>query len=203
MGLMNCQFLRKALACVFISMAFIEIAQALPSSESNKKAQGISLQETTNDQVITMLQSSDSELVTQAVYEIMRRGEPMIPFLMRLKGDTKLFRGRELGDPRSSHSVPLEVVKNKVSRESVITNEVAALYLISAIYYGNRVFASCWLADASLPRDERKPQNSPYLIAKAWEAMENWANELKKEKLDSLRTKKFYPLKNSGVTFFN
>ena len=58
------------------------------------------------------------------------------------------------------------------------------------------------LADASLPPDERKPQNSPYLIAKAWEALENWVKELKKENLDSLRAKKFYPLKNSGVTFF-
>jgi hypothetical protein len=202
MALMKCQSLRKALACVIISIAFVEIAQALPITIWNKKAQGISMQEKTIEQVISMLQSRDRELAKQAVYEIMRRGEPMIPFLMRLKGDTRPFLGEELGDPRSSDAVPLEVVKGKISRESIVTNEVAALYLISAIYYGIRLFASCWLADASIPRGERKPQNSPYLIAKAWEAVENWANELKKENLDSLRAKKFDPLKSSGVTFF-
>jgi hypothetical protein len=202
MALVNNQSLWKALACVIILMAFVEIAQAAPNPKWNKKAEVVSMQEKTNEQVIGMLQSRDQDLATQAVYEIMRRGEPMIPFLMRLKGDTRMFQGRELGDPRSSTSIPLEVIKGRVSRESIITNEVAALYLISAIYYGNRLFASAHLADATLPREERKPQNSSNLIAKAWEAVENWANELKKENLDSLRAKKFDPLKSSGVTFY-
>ena len=51
-------------------------------------------------------------------------------------------------------------------------------------------------------KEERRPQNNSYLIAKAWEAVENWVNELKKESLDSLKSKKFNPLKNSGVTFY-
>jgi hypothetical protein len=202
MALTNCQSLQKALACAIISITFVEIAQASPIPEWNEKARVISMQEKTNEQVVGMLQSRDRELATQAVYEIMRRGEPMIPFLMRLKGDARMFQGKELGDPRSSRLVPLDVVKGRVSQESIVTNEVAALYLISAIYYGNRLFASCWLADASLPREERRPQNSSYLIAKAWEAVENWANELKKENLDSLRAKKFHPLKSSGVAFY-
>jgi hypothetical protein len=202
MALANSQSLRMALACVTISMAFVEIAQAAPIPKWNKKVRVVSMQEKTNEQVVSMLQSRDRELATQAVYEIMRRGEPMIPFLMHLKGDARMFQGRELGDPRSSIAVPLEVDKGRVSRESIVTNEVAALYLISAIYYGNRVFASPWLADASLPPEERRAQNSSYLISKAWEAVENWVNELKKESLDSLKSKKFNPLKNSGVTFF-
>jgi len=202
MVLVNSQLLRKVLVCSVISMALIEIAEVLPSPRQNKKVQGIGMQEKTNEQVISMLQSRDRELATQAVYEIMKRGEPMIPLLMSQKGDTKLFNGKELGDPRSSKSIPLQVVKNKVSQELIITNEIAALYLISAIYYGNRVFASAYLVDASLPPTERRPQNSPTLIAKAWESVENWASELKKENLDSLRAKKFNPLKNSGVSFF-
>src|SRR5262245_34411984 len=202
MALTNCQSLQKALACAIISITFVEIAQASPIPEWNEKARVISMQEKTNEQVVGMLQSRDRELAAQAVYEIMRRGEPTIPFLMRLKGDARMFQGRELGDPRSSISVPLEVDKGRVSRESIVTNEVAALYLISAIYYGNRVFASPWLVDASLPTEERKPQNSSYLISKAWEAVDNWVNELKKESLDSLKSKKFNPLKNSGVAFF-
>jgi hypothetical protein len=132
MALTNCQSLQKALACAIISMTFVEIAQASPIPEWNKKVWVVSMQEKTNEQVVGMLQSRDRELATQAVYEIMRRGEPMIPFLLRLKGDTRLFQG----------------------------------------------------------------------IAKAWEAVENWANELKKENLDSLRAKKFDPLKSSGVTFY-
>jgi len=202
MALTNCQSLRKALVCAIILMAFIEIAQAAPNPKWNKKVRVVSMQEKTNEQVIGMLQSRDRELATQAIYEIMRRGEPMIPLLTHLKGDTRMFQGEELGDPRVSRIVPLQEAKGRISRESIVTNEVAALYLISAIYYGNRVFASPWLADASLPRDERIPQNSSYLIAKAWESVENWVNELKKESLDSLRAKKFYPLKNSGVTFY-
>jgi hypothetical protein len=202
MAPVNGQSLRKALACVTISMAFFEIAQTAPILKWNKKVWMVSMQDKTNEQVIGMLQSRDRELATQAVHEIKRRGEPMIPFLMRLKGDTRLFQGDELGDPRSSTAVPLEVVKGRISRESVVTNEVAALYLISAIYYGNSLFASPYLADASIPPNERRPQNSSYLIEKAWEAVENWANELKKENLDALRAKKFDPLKSSGVTFY-
>jgi hypothetical protein len=203
MALVSCRSLRNAPACVLISMALIGIAQAFPSHKSDKKAQNVSMQEKTHEQVVSTLQSRDRQLATQAVHEIMKRGEPMILFLMHLKGDTRLFEGEDLGDIRSSKAVPLQVVKSKISQESIVTNEVAALYLISAIYYGNRLFASPWLADATLPRKERKPQNSSYLIAKAWEAVEKWTNELKKENLDSLRAKKFDPLKNSGVTFFD
>src|SRR5262249_61530446 len=108
MILINCQLLQRVLVCVAISMASIEMAQALPSPKDrctirftferlmnakirckssdldrsreepinatickqNKQVQGVSMQEKTNEQVISMLQSDDRELATQAVYEI-------------------------------------------------------------------------------------------------------------------------------------
>ena len=154
---------------------------------------------------------SDSELINAlssiressgAPDEIVHRGARMIPLLLKVKGDQRpAFAG--LGHHLSATPTMVAVDPSKVVPGETLTMEVAALYLICAIYHNTVEFAqSPYLSDLSLPVAKRKALNSPDRLAKAWESVEKWNKRLEGSTIENLRSQKDDPLKGSGVAFW-
>jgi hypothetical protein len=81
--------------------------------------------------------------------------------------------------------------------------EVAALYLICAIYHNTIEFAqSPYLTDLRLPVNKRDGRNSPELVARAWQAVEEWSRRLDSTTIRELHSRKDDPLRGSGVHFW-
>lgn len=168
-------------------------------------------------------QPTEQELINQFLYDdsieggkaIFERGERMIPLLMKLKGNRDFFWPLGLGNPGAAKAWKLPVQGKGVKLEAgktvydtdmdtdVVTKEVAALYLICAIYHKNLQFAQTpLLTDLSLPLEKRRDRNTKELVDKAWTAAEAWAEVMKKEGLSSLQAKHHDPLKGSYVAFW-
>ena len=99
----------------------------------------------TDAELLEQLASSNVEIADRAADMIVARGERMIAPLMKLKGDKRLFAGLLVrntspanfvfgpsGDPKQDEKL-LKLGK-------LVTIEVAALYLISAIYFESQHF---------------------------------------------------------------
>jgi hypothetical protein len=79
------------------------------------------------------------------------------------------------------------------------------LYLISAIYFESRDFASSgFLVDKALPEEKRGPAaNTPSLLKKAWATTEKWITDLETYGIVYLRcTEKRSPLDGSNTAFY-
>jgi len=84
-----------------------------------------------------------------------------------------------------------------------LTMEVAALYLICAVYHNTVEFAqSPYLSDLRLPAGKRDALNSPDLVSRAWQAVEEWKRGLDRTTIQQLRSRKDDPLQGSGVHFW-
>jgi hypothetical protein len=154
-----------------------------------------------DDEVIAALSSHDAKEAHQAVEEIMRRGERMIPLLTTCKGNTSFFYGYGLGHHSSSFLIPLPRRSDEVNEGNFITVEVAALYLISAIYHQTLEFADApYLTDGSPVEWQRF--NTPERVKKAWASAETWMQAYKHEGMESLRSKHQSPLSVSKVHFW-
>lgn len=154
-----------------------------------------------DEQVIAALSSQDAEAAHQAVEEIMKRGERMIPLLMVCKGNASFFYGPGLGHHSSSFLIRLPKGNEEVNDGSFVTIEVAALYLISAIYHRGLEFADApYLTDGTPVEWQRF--NTPQRVGRAWNAVEIWMCALKAEGLDSLRAKQQSPLSAADVHFW-
>lgn len=168
-------------------------------------------------------QPTEQELINQFLYDdsieggkaILERGERMIPLLMKLKGNRDFFWPLGLGNPGAAKAwqfpvqgkgAKLEEGKSVYDTDTdtdVVTQEVAALYLICAIYHKNLQFAqNPLLTDLSLPPEKRRARNTKELVDKAWIAAEAWAEAMKKEGLSSLQAKHHDPLRGSNVAFW-
>ena len=160
---------------------------------------------------VSLISKSDSELVnelssrrgaTDARDEIVRRGVRLIPLLLKVKGDKRpayTALGFHLSaTPTRIANTPPDVVPGKT-----LTMEVAALYLICAIYHNSVEFAqSPYLTDRRLPANRRTTLNSPELLARAWQSVEEWSKRLDSSTIEKLRSLKDEPLRGSGVGFW-
>jgi len=153
------------------------------------------------------LASTDANQATQAALEIFRRGERMIPYLMKLKGRKSIYLGYCLNDSQGGVGVrePSEDTDPKDADPDngwYVTVEVASLYLISAIHYQNLSFAAApYLTGTKDVRNWR--YNTPKRVRRAWKAMEKWYARFKKEGIAKLRQSDEFPLKTARVQFRN
>lgn len=187
-----------SLGLALLILTFTSVAQG---QQPNQQQSSNSL---TDAELLGQLASPDRQTADAAAALILERGERMLAPLMKLHGDKRLYAGflhrtrtdswfGGTGDPKND--------KELVKRGYVITVEVAALYLISAIHYGTFSFASLpYLTD--LTAEYRDQQNTPKLIGKAWKATEKWYRRLTESGLEKLRAADDYPLKNSQVEFW-
>jgi hypothetical protein len=154
-----------------------------------------------DEQVIAALSSQDAEVAHQAVEEVMKRGERMIPFLIGCRGNVNFFYGYGLGHHSSSFLIPLPKGNDVVNDGSFVTVEVAALYLISAIYHKTLEFADApYLTDGTSVEWQRF--NTTERVGRAWSGVEIWLRALKAEGLKCLRAKHKSPLSGIDVHFW-
>lgn len=162
----------------------------------------------TQNQLVT---KSDSELInalssiresTGAPDEIIHRGVRMIPLLLNVKGDQRPAFAA-LGHHLSATPTRVAINPSDVVPGETLTMEVAALYLICAIYHNTVEFAqSPYLTDLRLPVGKRDALNSPELVARAWQSVEEWNRRLDRTTIKKLRSSKDDPLHGSGVAFW-
>jgi len=170
----------------------------------------------TNDSLNSNLQKSliaksDSELINElsslrgannARDEIVQRGARMIPLLLNVKGDQRPAL-TALGHHLSATPTRVALSPSDVEPGITLTMEVAALYLICAIYHNTVEFAqSPYLTDLRLPVGKRDARNSPELLARAWQSVEEWSRRLDGTTIKKLRSSKDDPLHGSGVAFW-
>jgi hypothetical protein len=159
------------------------------------------MQNLTDERIIVELKSHNEEEAHHAVEEIMQRGERMIPLLLQTKGNNQAFYGYGLGNHLAAFAFPSPTGDKKLDEGRVITVEVAALYLISAIYHKTLEFAQApYLTDGTSVKWQKF--NTPRRVISAWESVEKWARMLKTQGLESLRAKQCDPLKWSVVDFW-
>ena len=152
-------------------------------------------------ELMSAFASTDKETAHQAVVEVMKRGERLIPLLMQRKGDKRPFWGYGLGDPNSAFLRPLPSGNAKRDESRVLTIEVAALYLISAIFYESLEFAqAAYLTDDTPVKEHRF--NTVARVSAAWRSVEPWSERLKTEGLKALRSRKDSPLGASKTRFW-
>jgi hypothetical protein len=161
-----------------------------------------------DEELVKGLAAEDPREATKTAIEIFNRGERILPLLIKLKGNRVVFSGYCLGDPLAAmgtlgphDDATSEEIKSNVRAGRYVTNEVVALYLISAIYYDNLAFAQVpYLTGNKRVKDYK--YNTPNRIEKAWTATERWHKRLEKEGLEQLREEKEAPLSSSEVHFY-
>lgn len=165
------------------------------------QAKEIVMQDLSDDEIISALSSQIPLEAHHGVKEIFHRGERMIPLLLKRKGDKREFHGYGFGNPLSAFYVFTPQQNTRVAKGSVITVEVAALYLISGIYYKTLEFAEApYLTDGSNVRNLNF--NTSKRVSAAWASVEKWSRSLEKAGMQSLRSTGHSPLKGSLVYFW-
>jgi hypothetical protein len=169
-------------------------------SQTNTKA-NVSLTTLSDMELISKFGSEEKIDKTPIAIEIFSRGEKMIPFLMNLKGNRLIYDGYCLGDPNGADSISLI----PVVEGSVVYIEVAALYLINAIYFNNLHFANVpYLSDKKQDKVtglKSNDYNSSKRLKKAWDSTEKWFKKVQKEGLEKLKVSNEFPLKANNLYF--
>jgi hypothetical protein len=157
-------------------------------------------------QLLEKLASRDEKNVDSAIDETLRRGEKMISLLIGLKGQRQTFGGRLSRRENASTLVFEPKSKNNktlLKEGKLVTLEVAALYLINAIYFETLdISQSPYLTDLSVPKEKRQAANTPAVIEKAWKSVEEWYRKEKIKGLENVRKNQESPFQNGEVRFW-
>ncbi|MCB2262165.1 MAG: hypothetical protein LGR52_04395 [Candidatus Thiosymbion ectosymbiont of Robbea hypermnestra] len=163
-------------------------------------------------ELVYRLTSRDFKKSSPAAVEVVRRGDRLFEQLFALSSDQRYFTGRSLMDPTANMLLPVplegfEIPKSK--RNWVITVEVAALYLISAIYHNDIHFARVPLLYPENPRSRLhgdaksdKPGNTEERVERAHKAIDAWIQAWRKYGLDALRSQGHHPLSGSNLRWY-
>lgn len=160
-----------------------------------------SMQNLKDEQVIAALSSHNAEAAHRAVGEIMHRGNRMIPLLRDCRGNSNFFYGYGLGHRSSAFLIPLPASDKEPNDGRFVTVEVAALYLISAIYHKTVEFAEAPYLTDGTPVEWQK-FNTPERVKKAWDSTEKWIQAFRSEGIESLRSRHQSPLSDSKIHFW-
>jgi len=125
----------------------------------------------------------------------------MIPLLLSCRGNSNFFYGYGLGHRSSGFLIPLPANDKEVNDGRFVTVEVAALYLISAIYHKTLEFAEAPYLTEGSPVQWQK-FNTPERVNRAWDSMETWMRTFRREGIESLRSRYQSPLSGSKVRFW-
>lgn len=164
--------------------------------------QGLESMEKCSDlQVMKQLEHGHSSDSFRAAMEVVRRGERMIPLLLASKGNTNPVPCGALGSSDSNGAITLLPSDNKEFDEGrSLTIEVAAVYLISAIYFEEFGFADAAYLQDGLPVEFWR-YNTNERVSRAWSAVECWYFEYQALGMQSLRKQGRPPLRESGLWF--
>lgn len=158
--------------------------------------------------LLERLGTPNYETANRVIDEILKRGDRMLPRLMVLKGDQTLFWGSLARNPNAAsfyYSPSADRQRNRRLLRSgqLVTSEVAALYLITAIFYQDLYISqSPYLCDFSAAPEKRKTANSSDNIKKAWISTETWYQKVKLNGIEAARADHDYPFKSGDVEFY-
>lgn len=179
---------RAATIAAFICLPLACAAQPLASAASPR---------------VSDLGSRDPSTASAAAEQAFRGGVGAIDELMRLRGDTRPYAGQALGSKEAARLTIRSDDPAEIRSGDVITVEVAALYVISAIHRGRMNFAqSAYLTDLALPVDARRAKNTDELVERAWEAVEAWVSRVRMVGLDEVRKEGDSPLASRRIAFW-
>ena len=190
--------MKLKLLVVFVVLTFASVANGLQLNQS----------QLSDAELLERLASPNGQSADEAAALILSRGERMIGPLMKLRGDKRFYMGLMHQNPRTSDTMFLatgnaEEDQRLLKNGELVTVEVAALYLISAIYHKDVSFAHApFLTDLSVPAVERRRSNTRKLIDRAWKATEKWYRNFTASSLEKLRAADEYPLKAAKVKFW-
>ena len=141
-----------------------------------------------------------------AVHEIVKRGETMFDFLLKLKGNKDFFHGAvHLGNHSPSTFVYVpdpDYPLDEYAKEKVITVEITALWLISAIYFQRiEISRSAVLRDLNIELS-KSISNKMENVERAYQSVEKWVEKCKREGISSLRENKIDPLAGSNLKWW-
>lgn len=177
------------LSLMILSMALMANAQTPKQIEENP------FKNYADSQVVEFFTSEDLKESAAAAKELFSRGDRVIPELLKLEGNDNCFYGlRALGkrgEPGSNDDVLSCVGEDKVSVE------IAALYLISAIFeedlrYARRPF---------LHNNDGDDGNSPENKKTAWKATKKWYEAVEQQGIAYIRDRSQWPLRSAGMRF--
>jgi hypothetical protein len=158
--------------------------------------------------VVKDLTGGSEKKASRAVHEVLARGGRMIPLLLKLKGDRRCFMGDwELGSHAGCSSRMAPRKRNRCyGWSNASTVEVAALYLIEAVYLDDLEFAQGATLIERDPADGQQrldvKKNGPEVIARAWGTAESWFAEFGHEGLGALRAKDRGPFAGTRLGFY-
>ena len=181
---------------VILGFAFSATAQETASNMAAKQVEASDL--------VQKLSSKDEATAENAAKQIFALGDAAIPLLLSQKENRSCFYGlRALGDWSGGGTV--QAVPSCDVGSSQITVEVAALYLISAIFFEDLEFAGppflCAISKASKTCTDNTG-NSRKRIKKAWLATQDWNKKVEKSGISYLRERNLHPLHEAGLSFF-
>jgi hypothetical protein len=191
-----------ALLLLVIVLLFADTARAQDVTKQ------LSVETLTDSEIMEELAASNYKPADAAVDDILRRGVRMIPLLMKKKGDKRFFHGslaRSSGTSTLVFEPSGDPQKDKwwLKEGKFVTVEVAAIYLITAIYYDSLYISQGpYLTDTSLPETKRRAANTKKVIEKAWKATAEWYQRLIASDITTLRAAKDYPLRARDVRFW-
>lgn len=155
-----------------------------------------------NEDLVSNFESGTSEEITGSAIEIFKRGEKMIPLLIKLKGKDADYSGYCLGDPNEADGYG-EIPGIEGSR---VTIEVASLYLINAIYFDNLAFANVpYITDRKQDKVRGfkgyRNYNTSKRIEKAWKSTGKWYQKLQEVGIKKLRKDDQRPFRSAKIYF--
>jgi len=153
--------------------------------------------------LIQKLSSKDPATAEDAAKQIFALGDAAVPLLLSQKGNRSCFYGlRALGNWSGGGTV--QAVPSCDAGSSQITVEVAALYLISAIFFEDLEFAGppflCAISKVSKTCTDNTG-NSRKRIKKAWRATLDWNKKAQKSGITYMRERNLHPLSGAGLSF--
>ena len=152
------------------------------------------------DRLVEELGSADSQVAANAAQDLFAAGAAAIPALFRAEGKCERFYAIDVFRPMST------IVRRSrgagCAPGDEVSVEVAALYLLEAIYEGRMPFT-----DSPLLRDLTKSEVEPgaemtkTLLARAWASAKAWLLLVKCSGLEEVRAAGQDPLRAGRVSF--
>ncbi|MCX7112848.1 MAG: hypothetical protein NTX45_22560 [Proteobacteria bacterium] len=159
-----------------------------------------------NIEIIKFLASQNPQEANLAAHNVLNQGISILPMLLKYQGDRRIFMGTALINPRASILLPMSIEGFPIPEsqmERATTMEVAALYLISAVYYDKLPFAHApLLIDETVKRGEREAKNTKEFLELGYKSAKQWIQECQIKGLDAMRQAGRTPLADAHLSWY-
>ena len=187
-------------------LTLLSFALACPTQGESMSHDAIPIDSAAAQALMQKLTSERPAEADAAVANILHRGAEMVPWLLRLRGHREPFAGDSLLNPRSSILLPKSIPGFSIPESEkyrMVSVEVAAIYLVSALQRGDIHFAQApLLVDTAEAPPKRLVANTPERVARAFDAAQQWYQTRITLGRDPLSSRDTDPLAASGLRWY-